>query len=84
MDPPWLPITTIFQSRILFYNKKGGVCKKIELKILKIDQDKAILSSKKGFENFGELSNKIYLAREKCYNSTNFTDNLEKKFLHDH
>ena len=44
MDPPWLPITTIFQSRILFYNKKGGVCKKLELNILKMDQVIVILS----------------------------------------
>ena len=42
-----IPLCGIFQSRILFYNKNGDVCKKLELNILKIDQDKAILSSKK-------------------------------------
>ena len=51
-DPPWLPITPSFQSRIIFYNKNGGVCKKLELNILKIDQGIAILSSKKYFKNF--------------------------------
>ena len=49
-DPPWLPITPSFHSRIIFYNKNGGVCKKLELNILKIDQGIAILSSKKVFQ----------------------------------
>ena len=49
-DPPWLPITPSFQSRILFYNKNRGVCNKLELNILKIDQAIAILSSKKVFQ----------------------------------
>ena len=84
MDPPWLPITTIFQSRILFYIKNGGVCKKLELNILKIDQNIAILSAKKEFKIFLELSSKIRLARENCYNSVNFKDNLEIFFLPDH
>ena len=41
-DPPWLPITPSFHSRIIFYNKNGGVCKKLELNIFKIDQVIAI------------------------------------------
>ena len=48
-DPPWLPITPGFQSRIIFYNKNGVVSKKLELNILKIDQGIAILRSKKVF-----------------------------------
>ena len=47
--PPMTAITHIFQSKILFYNKNGDVCKKVELNILKIGQVMAILSSKKGF-----------------------------------
>ena len=75
-DPPWLPITPSFQPRIIFYNKNGGVCKKLELNILKIDQVIAILSSKKVFQTKFEFSNKIRLTRETCYNSANFQDNF--------
>ena len=32
----WLPITPVFNYRILFYNENRGVCKKLELNILKI------------------------------------------------
>ena len=51
--------------------------KKIELNFLKIGQVMAILSSKKGSKIFLELSRKFCLARENCYNSANFKDNLD-------
>ena len=37
----------------------------------------AILSLKKGFKKFWELSRKFCLTRENCYNSANFKDNLD-------
>ena len=83
-DPTWPPITPIFKSKILFYTKNGDVCKKVELNILRIGQLMAILSSKKGFNFFLELSRKFCLARENCYNSANFKDNLNFFSLHDH
>ena len=58
-DPPWLPITPIFHCRILFYYKNGGICKKLDLNILKIDWAIAILSLnfvfRKKFEEFFSL-----------------------------
>ena len=53
-------ITPIYQSKILFYNKNGDVCKKVELNILKIGQVMAILSLKKGFKKFCELLRNFY------------------------
>ena len=55
-----------------------GMCaKKVELNTLKIGQVMAILSSQKGFKKFWELLRKFCLARENCYNSANFKDNLD-------
>ena len=49
---------------------------------MKIGQVMAILSSKKGFKIFLELSRKFCLAWENCYNSANFKDNLNFFFLY--
>ena len=59
-DPPWLIITTDFYSRILFYYKNGDVCKKLDLNILKIDWDIAILSLNLFFWNFSKIFEKYF------------------------
>ena len=45
----------------MLYNKNGGVCKNLDLNFFKIDQVIAILSSKKVFKTFFELSNNFHL-----------------------
>ena len=50
---------TSYRPQILiqnpFYNENGDVCKKLELSILKIDQEIAILSSKKVFQKISNF-----------------------------
>ena len=50
-DPPWRPISPNRICRIPFYNKNGGVCKKLDINILRIDWAIAI-SSLNFFLNF--------------------------------
>ena len=64
-------------SRVASQLKMGMFAKKVELNISKIGQVMAILSLKKGFKNFLALSRKFCLARENCYNSSNFKDNID-------
>ena len=73
---------TIFIAEKDFGLKNRDVSKKVELNILKIGQVMAILGSKKGFQKFWKLSRKFCLARENCYNSANFKDNLNFFFLY--
>ena len=47
MSTPGLPITPLFYCIILFYYKNGDVCKKLELKRLRLDQDIRVLSLEK-------------------------------------
>ena len=58
-DTPWLPITPFVLCRILFYFKNGGICKKLDLNILRIDWAIAILNLnfvfRKKFEEFFSL-----------------------------
>ena len=79
----WLSMATMFMSGILvmltsttwgtwntwniLHKNKRWYCFRIYL---------FTLSSKKGFRIFLELSRKFCLARENCYNSANFKDNL--------
>ena len=83
-DPPWLPITPIFQCRILFYYKNGGVCKKLDLNIFKIDWAIAILSSKIFVLDFCSKFWEIFLAEKNCDNLGKFKGTLKFFFLHDH
>ena len=83
-DPPWLPITPIFQCRILFYYKNGGVCKKLDLNIFKIDWAIAIWSSKFFVSNFCSKFWEIFLAEKNYDNSGKFKGTLKFFSLHDH
>ena len=69
MKPPkndvlWLFITPIFYSRILFYYQNEGVCKKLDLNILKIEWALVILSLKKKIWNFFKHFEKIFSLRK--------------------
>ena len=54
-----------------------GVCKKLDLNILKIDWAIAILSSKNFVLNFSSTFWEIFLAEENCDNSGNFKGTLK-------
>ena len=54
---PLILITPKSYFRILFYYKIGDVCKKLDLNILKIDRERAILSRKKKSQFFFKFSN---------------------------
>ena len=62
IKPRPLPITPISYFRILVYYKNVGVCRMLELNILKIYCTRAILSSKK-CETFFDFE-KFFLAKE--------------------
>ena len=52
MSTPALPMTPLFQYRILFYSKTWDVCKQTELKMLRFDQDMRVLSLNFFLHNF--------------------------------
>ena len=75
---------------MIFCNKNGGVCKKLELNIVKIDQGVAILSSKKVFQKILIFQTKfvplwkiaIVIAIFPCEkNFSNFRREIHKKIL---
>ena len=62
-----LPMTPLFHCTILFYSKKGDVCKRTQLKRLSINWDMRVLSLKKTFSKFWFITSK-----EKLHKSAGF------------
>ena len=59
MRTPAPPMTPLFYCRILFFSENGDGCKKLELNVLRFDQDMRFWIWKKYFQNYYQDMTKI-------------------------